>query len=63
MLSTTDVSTQEYVVTALLNVSLNEENKARMAGTVPGLVYVLERGSMEARENAAAALFSLSVVD
>lgn len=63
LLSTTDVSTQEYVVTALLNVSLNEENKARMAGTVPGLVYVLERGSMEARENAAGTLFSLSLVD
>ncbi|GKC15983.1 hypothetical protein Tco_1012765, partial [Tanacetum coccineum] len=32
-------------------------------GAVPGIVQVLKRGSMEARENAAATLFSLSVVD
>ncbi|KAK4785832.1 hypothetical protein SAY86_002521 [Trapa natans] len=35
----------------------------RSAGAVPGIVHVLKSGSMEARENAAATLFSLSVVD
>ncbi|XP_066395677.1 protein spotted leaf 11-like [Miscanthus floridulus] len=65
MLSTTDVSTQEHVVTALLNLSIYEENKARIisSGAVPGIVHVLKRGSMEARENSAATLFSLSIVD
>ncbi|KAE8691084.1 hypothetical protein F3Y22_tig00110893pilonHSYRG01109 [Hibiscus syriacus] len=33
------------------------------SGAVPGIVQVLKKGSMEARENAAATLFSLSVVD
>lgn len=65
LLSTTDVSTQEHVVTALLNLSIYEENKARIisSGAVPGIVHVLKRGSMEARENSAATLFSLSIVD
>ncbi|KAL5218083.1 hypothetical protein ABZP36_018767 [Zizania latifolia] len=65
LLSTTDVSTQEHVVTALLNLSIYEENKARIitSGAVPGIVHVLKRGSMEARENSAATLFSLSLVD
>lgn len=65
LLSTTDVSTQEHVVTALLNLSIYEENKARIitSGAVPGVVHVLKRGSMEARENSAATLFSLSLVD
>uniref|UniRef100_A0A0E0J239 RING-type E3 ubiquitin transferase n=1 Tax=Oryza nivara TaxID=4536 RepID=A0A0E0J239_ORYNI len=41
------------------------ENKARIitSGAVPGVVHVLKRGSMEARENSAATLFSLSLVD
>ncbi|KAF7054440.1 hypothetical protein CFC21_062112 [Triticum aestivum] len=65
LLPTTDVSTQEHVVTALLNLSIYEENKARIitSGAVPGIVHVLKRGSMEARENSAATLFSLSLVD
>ncbi|KAJ1297754.1 hypothetical protein BS78_01G401000 [Paspalum vaginatum] len=65
LLSTIDVSTQEHVVTALLNLSIYEENKARIisSGAVPGIVHVLKRGSMEARENSAATLFSLSIVD
>ncbi|KAL6645877.1 hypothetical protein ACP70R_017485 [Stipagrostis hirtigluma subsp. patula] len=65
LLSTPDVSTQEHVVTALLNLSIYEENKARIitSGAVPGIVHVLKRGSMEARENSAATLFSLSLVD
>lgn len=45
LLSTTDVSTQEHVVTALLNVSIHDENKMRIvsSGAIPGLVEVLER--------------------
>ncbi|KAI3951834.1 hypothetical protein MKX01_021572 [Papaver californicum] len=52
-------------VTALLNLSINETNKGNMvnAGAIPDIVEVLESGSMEARENAAATLFSLSVAD
>ncbi|PPR84579.1 hypothetical protein GOBAR_AA36131 [Gossypium barbadense] len=44
---------------------LNVNNKGSIisSGAVPGIVQVLKKGSMEARENAAATLFSLSVVD
>ncbi|KAI4340375.1 hypothetical protein MLD38_025219 [Melastoma candidum] len=56
---------QEHAVTAILNLSICEDNKGIIvsSGAVPGIVHVLKKGSMEARENAAAALFSLSVVD
>lgn len=52
-------------MTALLNLSICEDNKSSIisSGAVPGIVHVLKKGSMEARENAAATLFSLSVVD
>ncbi|RWW84871.1 hypothetical protein BHE74_00006495 [Ensete ventricosum] len=65
LLITHDIRTQEHAVTALLNLSIFEENKGKIivSGAVPGIVHVLKRGSMEARENAAATLFSLSVVD
>ncbi|MCL7052332.1 hypothetical protein MKW94_015824 [Papaver nudicaule] len=65
LLSTFDPLTQEHAVTALLNLSICEENKGNIvtSGALPGIVHVLKRGSMEARENAAATLFSLSVVD
>ncbi|KAL5973280.1 U-box domain-containing protein 13 [Asimina triloba] len=65
LLSTPDSRTQEHAVTALLNLSICEENKGTIisCGAVPGVVHVLKKGSMEARENAAATLFSLSVVD
>ncbi|XP_074585392.1 U-box domain-containing protein 13-like [Curcuma longa] len=65
LLSTNDACTQEHAVTALLNLSIFEENKGKIiiSGAVPGIVHVLKKGSMEARENAAATLFSLSVVD
>lgn len=65
LLSTFDPRTQEHAVTALLNLSIYEENKGSIvtSGALPGIVHVLKRGSMEARENAAATLFSLSVVD
>ncbi|KAH9317862.1 hypothetical protein KI387_019631 [Taxus chinensis] len=58
---------QENAVTALLNLSINDNNKALImaaSGAVDGIVGVVqESGSMAARENAAATLFSLSVVD
>ncbi|GJN29969.1 hypothetical protein PR202_gb18239 [Eleusine coracana subsp. coracana] len=55
----------EHAVTALLNLSIHENNKAIIVGShaIPNIVEVLKTGSMEARENAAATLFSLSVVD
>ncbi|RDX63010.1 U-box domain-containing protein 13, partial [Mucuna pruriens] len=60
-----DSRIQEHAVTALLNLSICENNKGSIisSGAVPGIVHVLKKGSMEARENAAATLFSLSVVD
>lgn len=65
LLSTPDSRTQEHAVTALLNLSICEENKGSIvsSGAVPRIVHVLKKGSMEARENAAATLFSLSVID
>ncbi|KAJ9537330.1 hypothetical protein OSB04_030063 [Centaurea solstitialis] len=65
LLTAPDPHTQEHAVTALLNLSLCEENKGSIvsSGAVPGIVQVLKKGSMEARENAAATLFSLSVID
>ncbi|XP_065865615.1 U-box domain-containing protein 13 [Euphorbia lathyris] len=65
LLSTPDSRTQEHAVTALLNLSICDNNKGSIisAGAVPGIVHVLKKGSMEARENAAATLFSLSVLD
>ncbi|TKY67344.1 U-box domain-containing protein 13 [Spatholobus suberectus] len=65
LLSVPDSRTQEHAVTALLNLSIYENNKGSIvsSGAVPGIVHVLKKGSMEARENAAATLFSLSVID
>ncbi|KAG0450382.1 hypothetical protein HPP92_026793 [Vanilla planifolia] len=65
LLSTADPRTQEHAVTALLNLSIYDENKEIImySGAVAGIVHVLRCGSMEARENAAATLFSLSAVD
>ncbi|KAG6523184.1 protein spotted leaf 11-like [Zingiber officinale] len=65
LLLSTDPRTQEHAVTALLNLSIHDNNKTSIisSGAIPRIVLVLRNGSMEARENAAAALFSLSVVD
>lgn len=65
LLSTLDLKTQEHAVTALLNLSINDNNKGAIvsAGAINPIVEVLKSGSKEARENAAATLFSLSVVD
>ncbi|KAH1070307.1 hypothetical protein GLYMA_03G163900v4 [Glycine max] len=56
---------QEHAVTALLNLSINEGNKALImeAGAIEPLIHVLKTGNDGAKENSAAALFSLSVID
>lgn len=60
-----DSETQQHIVTALLNLSLDESNKRFIAreGAIPAIVRVLICGTQEAKENSAAALFSLSVLD
>ncbi len=65
LLSLPDTRTQEHAVTALLNLSICEDNKRCIISSeaVPRILHVLKNGSMEARENAAATVFSLSVVD
>eukprot|EP01018_Ginkgo_biloba_P019586 Gb_24127 [translate_table: standard] len=57
-----DSKIQEDAVTALLNLSLYENNKNEIvaAGSVNSLVHVLKTGNPRARENAAATLFSIS---
>ncbi|CAN8279340.1 unnamed protein product [Cochlearia groenlandica] len=56
--------TQEHAVTALLNLSISELNKAKIAeaGAIEPLVHVLNMGNDRAKENSAATLFSLSVL-
>ncbi|XP_059660346.1 U-box domain-containing protein 3 [Cornus florida] len=57
--------TQEHAVTALLNLSINENIKAMIAeeGAIEPLIHVLKTGNAGAKENAAAALFSLSILE
>ncbi|CAN1245059.1 U-box domain-containing protein 3 [Linum grandiflorum] len=57
--------TQEHAVTALLNLSIHEENKNMIAeaGAIEPLIHVLNSGSDTAKENSAATLFSLSVLE
>ncbi|TMW82562.1 hypothetical protein EJD97_005624 [Solanum chilense] len=57
--------TQEHAVTALLNLSINEDIKAMIAeqGALEPLIHVLRTGNTGAKENAAAALFSLSLLE
>ncbi|XP_072975808.1 U-box domain-containing protein 1-like [Typha angustifolia] len=65
LLSSSDARTQENAVTALLNLSIYENNKKLImsAGAIDAIVKVLRDGiEMEARENAAATLFSLSAI-
>ncbi|XP_051142134.1 U-box domain-containing protein 3 [Andrographis paniculata] len=57
--------TQEHAVTALLNLSICESIKVRIAeeGAIEQLINVLRTGNSGAKENAAAALFSISLLD
>ncbi|TVU28366.1 hypothetical protein EJB05_19883, partial [Eragrostis curvula] len=65
LLSSKDLKTQEHAVTALLNLSIYDQNKELIvvAAAIVPIIQVLRTGSMEARENAAAAIFSLSLID
>ncbi|KAF3959604.1 hypothetical protein CMV_015600 [Castanea mollissima] len=65
LLFSPDSRTQEHAVTALLNLSICQDNKGCIISSVavPGILHVLKNGNMQARENAAATVFSLSVVD
>ncbi|XP_043705186.1 protein spotted leaf 11-like [Telopea speciosissima] len=55
----------KHAITALLNLSICEGNRGSIvsSGAVPGIVHVLSEGTMEARENAAAILIRLSMVN
>ncbi|OAY69462.1 U-box domain-containing protein 17 [Ananas comosus] len=65
LLGSADARTQEDAVTALLNLSIHYGTKALIVsapGAADAIVGVMRRGAAaEARENAAAALFSLSI--
>nr|GEW42739.1 U-box domain-containing protein 4-like isoform X1 [Tanacetum cinerariifolium] len=65
LLHSPDQNIQENSVTALLNLSINDINKAAIgnADAIEPLIHVLKTGSSEAKENSAATLFSLSVID
>lgn len=66
LLSSSDAKTQEHAITTLLNLSLVKENSKKIvsAGSLERIIEVLKSGhTMEARENAAATLFSISVSD
>ncbi|KAH9309276.1 hypothetical protein KI387_037187 [Taxus chinensis] len=66
LLQSKDARTQENAVTALLNLSIYDNNRTLImaAGALDFIIEVLHKGkSMESRENAAATLFSLSVID
>lgn len=66
LLSSSDTIAQENAVTAILNLSIHDQNKSRVMdteGCLTSIVGVLRHGlTTEASENAAATLFSLSVV-
>ncbi|XP_052198607.1 U-box domain-containing protein 1-like [Diospyros lotus] len=66
LLGSPDQRIQENAVTALLNLSILENNKILImaAGAIDNIIDVLRLGkTMETRENAAAAIFSLSMID
>ncbi|KAK6122017.1 hypothetical protein DH2020_044235 [Rehmannia glutinosa] len=62
LLNSPDSRIQENAVTALLNLSIHENNKTLImaAGAIDNIV---DAKTMEAKENAAAAIFSLSIID
>ncbi|XP_059669720.1 U-box domain-containing protein 1-like [Cornus florida] len=66
LLCSPDPRIQENAVTALLNLSILENNKVLImsARAIDNIINVLQSGkTMEARENAAAAIYSLSMID
>ncbi|XP_015877443.3 U-box domain-containing protein 1 [Ziziphus jujuba] len=66
LLCSHDARIQENAITALLNLSIFNNNKILImaAGAIDKIIDVLGSGkTMEARENAAAVIFSLSMID
>ncbi|GAB2269634.1 U-box domain-containing protein 3 [Dionaea muscipula] len=65
IISSADPQLQEYGVTAILNLSLCDENKELIvsSGAIKPLVRALRNGNPTAKENAACALFRLSQLD
>ena len=65
LLHSADPEIQENAVTALLNLSINDNNKSEIsrANPIDSLAHVLTVGTPAAKENAAATLFSLSLMD
>ncbi|KAJ0085880.1 hypothetical protein Patl1_08824 [Pistacia atlantica] len=64
-ISSSDLQLQEYGVTAILNLSLCDENKELIAlsGAIKPLVRALKTGTPAAKENAACALLRLSQIE
>lgn len=62
LMSCKDLQLEEYVVTAILNLSLCDENKEIIvsSGAVKALIESLERGTATTKENAACALLRLA---
>ncbi|OVA07660.1 Armadillo [Macleaya cordata] len=65
LISSSDTQLQEYGVTAILNLSLCDENKDLIAnsGAIKPLVRALKIGTATAKENAACALLRLSQIE
>ncbi|KAL1345002.1 hypothetical protein HN51_018792 [Arachis hypogaea] len=65
LISSQDLQLQEYGVTAILNLSLCDDNKDAIAssGAIKPLVRALKTGTPAAKENAACALLRLSQVE
>eukprot|EP00252_Welwitschia_mirabilis_P012430 TRINITY_DN2748_c0_g2_i1.p1 TRINITY_DN2748_c0_g2~~TRINITY_DN2748_c0_g2_i1.p1 ORF type:complete len:471 (-),score=51.01 TRINITY_DN2748_c0_g2_i1:437-1849(-) len=65
LLRSADPSAQEAAVTALLNLSLCDENKMEItrAGAIKPIIHVLKCGTAVAKQNAACALLNLSLID
>ncbi|KAJ4963432.1 hypothetical protein NE237_023371 [Protea cynaroides] len=65
LISSQDSQLQEYGVTAILNLSLCDENKEviMVSGAIRPLVKALKTGTVTAKENAACALLRLSQVE
>ncbi|KAJ7966535.1 U-box domain-containing protein 4-like [Quillaja saponaria] len=65
LISSSDLQLQEYGVTAVLNLSLCDQNKELIAssGAIKPLVRALKTGTSTAKENAACALLRLSQVE
>ncbi|XP_051118045.1 U-box domain-containing protein 15 [Andrographis paniculata] len=66
LLSYRDSSIQEQSVTAILNLSIDKTNKQLISKedvALPAIIEILRKGTVGAKENSAAALFSLSMIN